>query len=177
VDAVALSSVIVSGLVGIAGIAAAVVTSRGARQQTERIAREEREHQRRMARGERVQERRSDTYVAMLEMVGWVVDIVDRTQPIFEPSPPPPEEPDMERVRLVQARIGAHGSREVKELLERWASARNDFFFAAQDLARARQGALPADTDLWRNVTDARAKMHELTRELEDRVNAELAEG
>jgi hypothetical protein len=78
-DAVAIWAVVVSGAVGVSGVTAGVLTAQGARQNAERIAREEREHQRRMAHDERVQKWRAETYVETLEFVTWVMEIVDRT--------------------------------------------------------------------------------------------------
>jgi hypothetical protein len=69
-----------------------------------------------------LQERVRTTYEDMLHTIGWVMELVDAREPIIEyAGSPQPEEPDMERVRMVQARIGVHGSREVKAIIERWA--------------------------------------------------------
>jgi hypothetical protein len=35
-----------------------------------------------------VQDRKADTYVQMLEMFDWIMQIVNATQPIVEPGPP-----------------------------------------------------------------------------------------
>jgi hypothetical protein len=62
-----------------------------------------------------VQERTAGTYEDTVHMIRWVMELVDTRKPILEyPGLQPPQEPDIERVRTVQARIGAHGSQEVK---------------------------------------------------------------
>lgn len=76
-----------------------------------------------------VQARVATTYEDMLEMIGWQMEFVSVTKPIFtsgEPPQPPPE-PENERKRRVQARIGVHGSPEVKAILERWSKKVNEF--------------------------------------------------
>jgi hypothetical protein len=113
-DWIAIVSVLVSGAVGVAGVRAGMVSAREARQSAERMAGEEREHLERMARIERVQPRRAETYLELLALLNHVMEIVDRTQPIIEPMPAPPDPPDEERLRMNQARIGAFGSPEVK---------------------------------------------------------------
>lgn len=141
------------------------------------------DHQRTSARDERVQARIASTYEDMLDTVGWVMEIVDATQPIMEPGPKPPEEPDPERIRRVQARIGAHGSREVKAILERWVRARVAFFVDADTLQAMR--ALPEGVDpqiqfgvrlgeQFQKIHERRKELHGIVRELEDRVNEEL---
>jgi hypothetical protein len=107
------------------------------------------------------------------------MEIVDRTQPIIEPMPAPPDPPDEERLRMNQARIGAFGSPEVKEILRRWAQKRVEFFIDADMLRRDRErpgGRSTDETEWWRKVHAKREELRELARELEDRVNAELAE-
>jgi hypothetical protein len=178
-DWIAIVSVLVSGAVGVAGVRAGMVSAREARQSAERMAGEEREHLERMARIERVQPRRAETYLELLALLNHVMEIVDRTQPIIEPMPAPPDPPDEERLRMNQARIGAFGSPEVKEILRRWAQKRVEFFIDADMLRRDRErpgGRSTDETEWWRKVHAKREELRELARELEDRVNAELAE-
>jgi hypothetical protein len=63
------------------------------------LTRQTLDHELTLARDKRVQERRSDTYVQMLEMFDWIMEIVNATQPIMEPGPPPPPVPDAKAVR------------------------------------------------------------------------------
>lgn len=143
------------------------------------------DHERAMKRDERVQDRIAGTYEEMLEMTDWVMEIVRATHPILEPGPEPPSEPDTETVRRVQARIGAHGSPEVKAIIyQEWIPTRNSFFAAASYLTQVR-----AVESAGRNVKDQfgvtmgeqyqivqgfREQLDAIIRRLEDRVNAEL---
>lgn len=125
------------------------------------------------------------TYEELLEMVGWRMEVVDATKPIFtvgEPPEPPPK-PEDERIRKVQARIGAHGSKEVKAILERWAKRRNEFFTDAWYLDAIQNDRTSTDakatygitlTDQWQKVEADRKDLHGIVRELEDVVSAEL---
>jgi len=143
------------------------------------------DHERTIAREQRVQERIASTYVETLEMLDWIMGIVNATQPIMEPGPESPPEPDTEKVRHVQARIAAFGSPEVKEIVyKRWIPARNEFFAEADQLALMRKAQDEGrDVDAqyglsigaqYMKVDGLRRKLHEIVRELEDRVNEEL---
>jgi hypothetical protein len=132
-----------------------------------------------------IQERVRATYEDMLHMVNWVMEVVDVTQPVFEyEGMEKPETPDIDRVRAVQAKIGVHGSPEVKEILQRWIKRRNEFFVEADLLDAMREAerrgreveksygqSVPAK---WREVADTRRELHGLVRELEDAVSTEM---
>jgi hypothetical protein len=146
-----------------------------------RINRENLESQRKLA----LQERVRTTYEDMLHMTGWVMEIVNATKPIMEfKRSEPPQEPDMERVRSVQAKIGVHGSSEVKAILEQWAKLRNTFFSEAWLLDRMQNDEqLGRDVensyghplvDQWKKVDEIRRELHAIVRELEDAANAEM---
>jgi hypothetical protein len=107
-------------LAGISVWYQAWLTNRTLKQQAE-LAHKTFDHEHAIAREDRVQQRRTDTYVAMLEMFDWVMEIVNATQPIMEPGPPSPPEPDSEALRPIQAKIAAFASPEVKAMIyERW---------------------------------------------------------
>ena len=146
-------------------------------------------HELALTRDRRVQERRSDTYVQMLEMLDWITEIVNATQPIMEPGFPPPPEPDAEAVRPIQARIAAFASPEVKAMIyEQWIPARNQFFLEADNLGvmRGREKNLtPGTTTIealygksiasqYQVVDDLRKKLHGIVRDIEDQVSDEL---
>ena len=139
------------------------------------------ESQRRLA----VQARIVTTYEDMLEMVGWQMEVVDTTKPIFsmDKPPEPPPMPENEHIRKVQARIGVHGSKDAKSILERWAKKRSEFFAAAWYLDTMQNDQAVTDvkanyditlSDQWRKVEGGRAALHGIVRELEDAVSAEL---
>jgi len=121
----------------------------------------------------------------MLEMFDWIMQIVNATQPIMEPGPPSPPEPDSKAIRPVQARIAAYASPEVKAMIhEQWIPARNEFFDAARDLAVMRKAQeqgrdVGADFKIgvagqYMKVDDFRKRLHGIVRDIEDRVNDEL---
>jgi hypothetical protein len=123
--------------------------------------------------------------VQMLEMFDWIMQIVNATQPIMEPGPPSPPEPDSEAIRPVQARIAAYASPQVKAMIyEQWIPARNEFFDAARDLAvmrKAQEQGRDVEADFktsvagqYMKVDDFRKRLHGIVRDIEDRVNDEL---
>jgi hypothetical protein len=147
------------------------------------------DHELTLARDKRVQERRSDTYVQTLEMVDWIMEIVNATQPIMEPGPPPPPEPDPKAVRPIQARIAAFASPEVKAMIyDQWIPVRNEFFAEANSLRTMRErekDLLPGTTTIealsgksiatqYQVVDDLRKRLHQIVREIEDQVSDEL---
>jgi hypothetical protein len=83
----------------------------------------------------------------------------------------------------VQARIGVHGSPEVKAVLERWAKKRNEFFNVAWYLDAMQNDQTTTDvkatygitlTRQWQKVDATKKELHGIVRELEDAVSAEL---
>jgi hypothetical protein len=108
-----------------------------------RIHKQDLDHQRKVA----LQARITGAYEEMLVMVGWQMEVVDVTKPIWsEREPPePPAEPDKETIRRVQARIGLHGSPEAKQILERWVAVRNTFFGDAWNLNRMQNDKMTKD--------------------------------
>jgi hypothetical protein len=136
------------------------------------------------------QARVASVYEELLEMIGWQMEAVDATKPIItmgEPSKPP-EAPDTDRIRKVQARIGVHAGRKVKDIVERWARRRNEFFIDAWYLDGMQNDHVPSSMtneefetrwgiklgDQWAKVDGDRKDLHALVREIEDAVNAEL---
>ena len=137
----------------------------------------------------RVQERRSDTYLQMLEMLDWIMEIVDATQPGIGPGPPPPPEPDAKLIRPTQARIAAFASPEVKAMVhEQWIPTRNEFFIEADNLRALRQretnsnrGTTTIDAPggkriagQFQVVDDIRKRLHQVVRDIENQVSDEL---
>jgi hypothetical protein len=121
----------------------------------------------------------------MLEMFDWILEIVNATQPIMEPGPASPPEPDSEALRPVQARIAAYASPEVKRMIyEQWIPVRNDFFAAAIYLATMRQAQdqgrdVNAEYGIsvagqYMKVDALRKRLHGIVRDIENRVNQEL---
>jgi hypothetical protein len=143
------------------------------------------DHERTIARDQRVHERVADTYVQMLEMFDWIMEIVIATQPILEPGPVAPPEPDSEALRPVQARIAAWASPEVKAMIYgQWIPVRNEFFAAAVYLATMRQAQdqgreVEADYGIsvgrqYLKVDALRKQLHGIVRDIENRANEEL---
>jgi hypothetical protein len=137
----------------------------------------------------RVQERRSDTYVQMLEMLDWIMEIVNATQPVMEPGPPPPPEPDAKVIRPTQARIAAFASPEVKAMIyEQWIPTRNEFFLEADHFRAMRQREMnsnPGRTTIeapsrkriasqYQVVDDLRKKLRQIVLDIENQVSDEL---
>jgi hypothetical protein len=112
-------------------------------------------------------------------MINWVMELVDARKPIIEyAGSEPPQEPDMERVRTVQAKIGVHGSREVKATIQKWAKRRNEFFAAAallDSMQEAERRGVDVDKKYrhpmsaqWKKVRDIRQELHCIVRELDN---------
>lgn len=153
------------------------------------LTRQTLDHTLTLTRDVRVQERRSDTYVQMLEMLDWIMEIVNATQPVIEPGPPAPPEPDAKLIRPTQARIAAFASPEVKAMIyEQWIPTRNEFFIEADNLRAMRQretNSNPGTTTIdalgvkriagqYQVVDDLRQKLHQIVLDIEDQVSEEL---
>jgi hypothetical protein len=150
-----------------------------------KVNRQTLDHQTKLA----VQARVAATYEDMLELVGHTMETVSATKPVFvagEP-PTPPEKLEQERIRKVQARIGVHGSREVKSILERWSKGTNVFYAEAWKLNEMQQavqrGEKPSEIkatwglfpiEQWQALEAKRRELHAAVRELEDEVSSEL---
>lgn len=154
-----------------------------------RLTRQTLNHELALTRDRRVQERRSDTYVQMLEMLDSITEIVNATEPIMEPGIPPPPEPDAEADRPIQARIAAFASPEVKAMIhEQWIPARNQFFLEADNLGAMREreknltpGIATVEAlygksiaSQYQVVDDLRKKLHGIVRDIEEQVSDEL---
>lgn len=149
-----------------------------------RINQQNLDNQRKLA----VQARVASTYEDLLEVVGWQMEVVDVTKPIFTKGQPPepPPKPENEHLRRVQARIGVHGSPEAKAILERWAKKRTEFFNDAwllDAMQNDRGLKLPSDeketygvtlSDQWKQVEASKKELHGIVRELEDAISSEL---
>ena len=149
------------------------------------LTRQTLDHELALARDKGALDRKADTYVQMLEMFEWTMEIVNATQPIMESGPPSPPEPDGEAIRAVQARIAAYASPEVKAMIyEQWIPARNEFFDAARYLGvmrKAQEHGRNVETDFkvsvagqYMKVDDHRKRLDGIVRDIEDRINDEL---
>ena len=115
-DAVALASVITSGVVGISGIGAALWTSRQAAT---------------LAREARSQERLANAYLEVLGMVElegqWFLssadNLVARTDPYFSGTPASLSKPELAKRSRARALLGAFGSAQVKQRYLAWTLA------------------------------------------------------
>jgi hypothetical protein len=150
-----------------------------------KLNRQNLDHQRKLA----IQERISSTYEDMLELVGHTMETVNATKPILvvgEP-PQPPEELETDLIRKVQARIGVHGSAEIKTILERWSKGTSEFYLEAWKLnemqGAAQRSMKPSEikenwgrfpTEQWQAVEGKRMNLHAVVRELEDAVSSEM---
>ena len=153
------------------------------------LTRQTLDHTLTLTRDMHVQERRSDTYVQMLEMLDWIMEIVNATQPVIKPGPPPPPEPEAKVIRPTEARIAAFASHEVKAMIrEQWIPTRNEFFLEADNLRAMRQretNSNPGTTTIdalsgkriagqYEVVDDLRKKLHHIVLDIENQVTDEL---
>jgi hypothetical protein len=106
-DGTAMASIIVSGFVGVVGVASGVLSARGARKHTERMAWEQRH-----------QDRRENLYVDILEAVRRMERKAEESWFTSEgldlPLLP------VEELDRLEARVAAFASKGVKELFEEW---------------------------------------------------------
>jgi hypothetical protein len=149
-----------------------------------RLNRQTLDHQQKLA----VQGRVASTYEDMLDLVGHTMETVNATKPIFVigQPPEPPEELDSALIRKVQARIGVHGSPDVKAILECWSKGTSGFFAEAwklNEMQGAAQRMKPSEikenwglfpSDQWQVVEGTRKELHAIVRELEDAVSSEM---
>jgi hypothetical protein len=132
-----------------------------------------------------LQERVATRYEDMMHAINWVMEIVDETKPIVGYSgQEPPKPPELERLRDVQAKIDVHGSPEVREILDRWAELRREFFTEASLLdsmqehekqgvdVEAQYGKPPGEQ--WKKIVDTRRELHDVVAELREAASAEV---
>jgi hypothetical protein len=103
--------------VAVAGYVFSYYTAR--RQETGQLARDaqQHEHERELARGARLFDRRAPVYEKMLGFLSVWRDRVNATEPVWQSAgdPGPPEPPDFEEWRAMQARLGTYGSAAVSD--------------------------------------------------------------
>jgi hypothetical protein len=153
-------------VIATAAIAGGTIWS-GARQSARARA-----HERSMAAHARTQEQIESVYVDLMAFLHTVELIMARTKPTFSPQPDPPAWPD-ESERLLQARVSALASEEVRALLLKWEKPRTKFWLNAgliDDLRETDESPREARKDL----NAARKEASEVVNEIIVQVNTEL---
>jgi hypothetical protein len=82
---------------------------------------------------------RALVYVEALAALNRQGQIIRRTSPVFGPGREPPPAITDEVAELVQARLGAHASTAMRQLLDRWGNVQSRFFSLAWDLDDAKK--------------------------------------
>jgi hypothetical protein len=106
------------------------------------------------------------------------VERVDATERLWESAaePEPPELPDPEEWRAMQARLGTHGSPEVANAYREFSDAIRDFFERVNEVRMIRQAFAKGDlAESAGRMEDARRNVREMLRKLERLVSDELA--
>jgi hypothetical protein len=109
---------------------------------------QQREHERELARGARLFDRRAPVYEEMLKFLNVWRDRVYATERIWESAgdPGPPEPPNFDEWRAMQARLGTYGSAAVVGCVSRVLGGNRGVLSArgrtADDQARPRGGKL-----------------------------------
>ena len=176
-DPVALAATIGGSTVGFAGIAATAWSNRQQRESARELASLEREHERKLARGARLYERRVAVYEEMLTLLNVWVDRVDATERVWSSptDPEPPELPDPDKWRAMQARL-ASGSLEVSDAYREFSVAIREFYDRVAELRFIMQGHVEGDAGAAATkMDDARRGVRDTMRRLERLVSEELA--
>jgi hypothetical protein len=162
---VALAGVITTGLVAVIG---SVVTSL--------VARGNRQHERDLQRGERLFEKRGAIYVDLFRWADVHLVRVERTNPIITMGPPlqPPDPPPEAELVTMQAQVAVYGSSAVWQLIEEFAQAVRDFFFASSMLEIEQRRQTADTTRAWEALTEKRTEVRTLHLKLRLQVQQEI---
>lgn len=149
-------------------------------------ARSARGHERTMANDERRHRRMEAVYLPQITDLQRIMLMVERTQPILEPSPAPPPPPTDDEFAQLQAN-GVLLSRDMQALLDSdWDPAVRRFFMQASILAEMRKAegslswqqleesygrSVPAQ---WRLVDDERQKVRAALQRIKDVARSEM---
>ena len=157
-------SPVVSGVVGLGGLAVGWRLSTGAR--THEVAKWHRE-------------RRADAYVELLEVAEDIGHVVAVAFPMVETNPPRPEPelPSGVRQGRARARIAAFGSREVKAAADIWLEAASSALSTAEEVAFFRRAANASEREIRarQRLEDARAAEQAARGALDEAINADLS--
>jgi hypothetical protein len=170
-DAVALTSVIVSGVLGAGGIAYAAWNSMREREYRRDADAAAREHEREVARTSRVQERRVEPYVDLVEMSQREMLGIERTYPTLGPQPDPPERLSDDEYLRLEARAAALGSTELVEAFRKFKDGARLFYINAGiygDLKQSGHFDEEITTKMLASREEARARLGELEAQVRD---------
>jgi hypothetical protein len=114
----------------------------------------------------------------MLTLLYVWMERVDATERLWQSAaqPEPPEFPDPEEWRALQARLGTHGSRVVSDAYREFADATLDFYERVNEMRMIRQAFAEGDlAESAEKMEAARRHVRETMRKLERLVSDELA--
>jgi hypothetical protein len=178
-DSVALAATIGGSVVGLTGVAATAWSSWLQHDSAKELASTQHEHERELARGARLYERRATVYEQTLTLLYVWMDRVDLTERLWESAgdPKPPELPNLDEWRKMQARLATHGSLAVSDAYrEFWESGITAFYARVAEMRMIREGhAEGVLAEAAQRMEDARRHVRELMRKLERLVSDELA--
>jgi hypothetical protein len=156
------------GLVGLAGVAATYFTGRGSSKQALQVARDNAAHVERMALHSRSQDRLTEAYLTMLELVAEQARWAGRSRRVGTPDEPAPEIgpiPGEQRQHRVWALLAAYGSEVVRTRFEEFEDAVRVIHFADDVIAdteqpeRAAKAQVMANGELIANVMLAQERL------------------
>ena len=177
-DSVALAATIGGSVVGLAGVGVSA-WSNWLQQGTARdLASKQHEHERELARSARLFERREPVYEETLLLLRVWMDRVDLTERLYTApgDPEPPEVPDREKWRAMQARLGALGSPEVSAAYREFWDALEAFYERVKELRMLRQGYAEGEAGAAATrMIEARGTVGDMLQKLERVVSGELA--
>jgi hypothetical protein len=178
VDAIALASVLTSGVVGLSGLGFGLWNGSEDRKARSQDARDEQEHQRKLGREQRIFDRRSDVYVSLLTNLEREVSSAERIYPLMGPAPAPPTALNEDEWMALKASIRAFGSREVQLLLGEFNAVVSEFAGAWRACETLEKAGLRHTDDFsksFQTLDKARRRLREeLLSKIEVRVNQEL---
>jgi hypothetical protein len=175
---VALAATIGGSLVGIAGVGATAWSNWLQRVSAKELASLQHQHERELARSARLFERREPVYEETLTLLRVWMDRVDLTERLYTSpgDPEPPELPDREKWRGMQARLGAIGSPEVSAAYGEFWDALEAFYERVKELRMLMQGYAEGEAGAAATrMNEARGTVGDMLQKLERVVSDELA--
>jgi hypothetical protein len=159
--------------VGVISAGAALLASEIAGRRAARQAATQREHDDDARREDREWAQRVDTYQSLIELALWQVTFMQRTRPIYEPSPPAPDEPPYSVMLSTTARVSMFGSERFLRVVNDFRTVVIEFDSAVWLFDRAAKGS-DESVKLHLELNRCRTRANALCGELQDVAKAEL---
>lgn len=179
-DLVALIGSLATAVVAIVAIVVTRLNARDASDNARAVGEADRRHSLGLAREDREQARLKELYDEVATITVWAEWTVNRTMPVFEPGPKPPDPVPEEKLIELNGRVAIHGTDEMLAALVAFGEAQQAFYAKVWE----RQYALDHPSHdpeaggsqfvLFREVEDRRKLVRQAARKVEEVARGDL---